>query len=467
MKRKSILIITLFFFSVTKTFAQDSGFVVLPLQGFIEKVKQHHPLAKVAAITEDKAVANIQIAKGSFDPVLDIETNAKTFDGKNYYKHNNGEIKIPLPVGDFKTGIENNTGQLLNSEITRGRISYAGLEIPLAKGLLIDKRRAALQQARIALNENKQQRNVMMNDLLLDAYISYNEWAGAYKLYSIFSDYVAVSATRLKLVKIGFTNGDRASMDTTEAFIQMQNFMLLQNEAYMALNTAIFQMNNFIWDEKQTAQQIADNIIPDTLVLDEIAIQPSLGNLISESNTSNPFLLQYKYKIEGLVVEKKLKFQQLLPEINAKGNILNRDINPLKNTGIPLLQNNNRWGIGIKIPMLFRQGRGEYKMAKLKLEENGLYFKQKIIETENKIKDYFNRVQVLQVQITTANISLLNYNALLRNELLRFNNGESSLFLVNSRENKVLEIKQKIIELKLKLLKVTYTLNWAGGLLNR
>ena len=467
MKRNSILIITLFFFSVTKTFAQDSGFVVLPLQGFIEKVKQHHPLAKVAAITEDKAVANIQIAKGSFDPVLDIETNAKTFDGKNYYKHNNGEIKIPLPVGDFKTGIENNTGQLLNSEITRGRISYAGLEIPLAKGLLIDKRRAALQQARIALNENKQQRNVMMNDLLLDAYISYNEWAGAYKLYSIFSDYVAVSATRLKLVKIGFTNGDRAAMDTTEAFIQMQNFMLLQNEAYMALNTAIFQMNNFIWDEKQTAQQIADNIIPDTLVLDEIAIQPSLGNLISESNTSNPFLLQYKYKIEGLVVEKKLKFQQLLPEINAKGNILNRDINPLKNAGIPLLQNNNRWGIGIKIPMLFRQGRGEYKMAKLKLEENGLYFKQKIIETENKIKDYFNRVQVLQVQITTANISLLNYNALLRNELLRFNNGESSLFLVNSRENKVLEIKQKIIELKLKLLKVTYTLNWAGGLLNR
>ena len=256
-------------------------------------------------------------------------------------------------------------------------------------------------------------------------------------------------------------------MDTTEAFIQMQNFMLLKNDAYMALNTAIFQMNNFIWDEKQMAQQLQDDIRPDTLVLNETIQLQSLYNLLNESNTSNPFLLQYRYKLQGLEVERKLKFQQLLPEINAKANILNRGFNPIKNAAIPLLENNNKWGIAVKIPLFFRQGRGEYKIAKLKLEENGLYFKQKIIETENKIKNYYNLVTVLQIQIATANIALLNYNTLLKNELLRFSNGESSLFLVNSRENKLLEIKQKIIELQVKLLKATYTLNWAGGQLNK
>ncbi len=114
-------------------------------------------------------------------------------------------------------------------------------------------------------------------------------------------------------------------------------------------------------------------------------------------------------------MERKLKFQQLLPEVNVKGNLLGKDFNPLKNSAIPLLENNNRWGIGIKIPLLFRQGRGEYKMAKLKLEENSLYFKQKIIETENKIKDYFNRVAILQNQVIIANSALINYIALLRN----------------------------------------------------
>ncbi len=466
MRKRTFLLGVLLCFCISNILAQQNNFTVLPLEDFILKIKKHHPLAKVAAITEEKAVAGIQIAKGSFDPIIDVEANAKTFDGKNYYRYNNGEIKIPLPVGDFKTGIENNAGQFLNSEITSGRSSYVGVEIPLAKNLLIDKRRAALQQARIALNENRQQRNMMMNDLLLDAYTSYNEWAGAYKLYNIFSEYVAVSAARLKLVKIGFTNGDRAAMDTTEAFIQMQNFMLLQNDAYMGLNTATFQMNNFLWDEKQTAQQIADNVIPDTLVLNEITVQKPLLNIISESNTANPFLLQYRYKIESLEVERRLKFQNLLPEINAKATLLNRDFNPLKNAGLPLLENNNRWGIGIKFPLFFRQGRGEYKMAKLKLQENNFLFQQKIIETENKIKDYYNRINILQTQITVANSALFNYNVLLRNELLRFNNGESSLFLVNSRENKVLEIKQKIIELQVKLVKANYTLNWAAGLLN-
>lgn len=464
--KRTILLSTIFLFALKNIIAQQNN-NILPLQDFIAKIKQHHPLAKVAAITEEKAVAGIQIAKGAFDPVLDVEANAKTFDGKNYYRYNNGEIKIPLPIGDFKTGIENNAGQFLNSEVTTGRSSYAGVEIPLVKNVLIDKRRAALQQARIALNENRQMRNMMMNDLLLDAYLSYNDWAGAYKLYNVFSEYVGVSAARLKLVNIGYENGDRAAMDTTEAFIQMQSFMLMQNEALIALKTAAFELNNFIWDEKQTAQQIADNIIPDTLVLNGITLQKALLNIIAESNTTNPFLLQYRYKIEGLEVERRLKFQNLLPEVNAKANILNRNFNPLKNAGLPLLENNNRWGVGIKIPLLFRQGRGEYKMAKLKLQENNLLFKQKTVETENKIKDYYNRVNILQTQITTANSALINYNSLLRNELLRFNNGESSLFLVNSRENKVLEIKQKIIELQVKLLKATYTLNWSAGLLNR
>lgn len=463
--KRNVLLLSLILFGIKNIFAQQS-YTVLPLSDFIAKVKQHHPLAKVAAITEEKGLANILIAKGAFDPIIDVETNTKTFDGKNYYKYNNGEIKIPLPVGDLKTGIENNAGQFLNSEVTRGRSSFAGLEVPLAKGLIIDKRRAALQQARIALNENKQQRSMMMNDLLLDAYTSYNDWAGSYKLYSIFSEYVEISGARLRLVKIGFVNGDRAEMDTTEAFIQMQNFMLLQNDALMDLNTAIFQLDNFLWDENQTAQQLQDYIIPDTLLLNETIQQQSLYNLINESNTNNPFLLQYRYKLQGLEVERKLKFQQLLPEINAKANILNRDFNPLKNAALPLLENNNRWGIAVKVPLFFRQGRGEYRIAKLKLEENGLFFKQKIIETENKIKNYYNLVAVLQLQIATANSALINYNTLLKNELLRFSNGESSLFLVNTRENKLLEIKQKIIELEMKLMKAGYYLSWSAGRLN-
>jgi outer membrane protein TolC len=60
---------------------------------------------------------------------------------------------------------------------------------------------------------------------------------------------------------------------------------------------------------------------------------------------------------------------------------------------------------------------------------------------------------------------LTNFEKLLKAEETLFRNGESSLFLINSRENKVLETERKLIELKAKYYKTIYALQWSTGLL--
>ena len=60
---------------------------------------------------------------------------------------------------------------------------------------------------------------------------------------------------------------------------------------------------------------------------------------------------------------------------------------------------------------------------------------------------------------------LTNYENLFLAEEALFQNGESSLFLINSRENKVLENQRKLIELKTRYLKTIYGLQWSSGLL--
>jgi len=445
--------------------AQNDSLQILPVQYFIEKVKQHHPLAKVANIAIEKAEANLLTARGGFDPVLEFDARQKTFDSKNYYTYNNAEIKVPLPVGDIKTGIERNGGQFLESEITSGRSSYAGIEVPLAKGLLIDKRRAFLQQARIAIQQNTAQQRALVNDLLLDAYESYYQWAGNYRLFNIFSSYVKVSNDRLRLIRISQQNGDRAVMDTIEAFTQLQNFIILQGEAQVKMMTAKFMLNNFIWDANGLPQNIAETIIPDTSLISASISTQALLDLIQLGITQNPILQQNRFKIDILQVERRLKFQGLLPTVNVKGNLLSRDFYAFKNNGIAFLDNNNYWGIDIKIPLRFREGRGEYRLAKLKVVESNWELKQKTLETENKVRDYFNQFTLIEKQLVVANDAYRNFSTLLKNELLRFTNGESSLFLVNTRENKVFEIQQKLIELQVKLLKAKYGLDWAAGVI--
>ena len=462
---KKIIFLFLLFYNFCN--AQTEKKILLTPEQFISQVRKFHPVAKQANIQIQKADAEILAAKGAFDPILGLNTDNKTFDGKNYFFYTNPELKIPTPIGvDVKTGVENNGGQFLNSEVTTGRTSYAGVEVALLKGLLIDNRRATLQQARIFRNQSEQVRLRILNDLLFEAYISYWQWAGAYQLYTIYSKFLEISTDRLRLVRIAFTNGDRALVDTIEAYTQVQSFQILQTDALLKLNTSRFEISNFLWLQNDSAYLLPNEYVPDSLQF-AINIAPiSLEATIESASQSNPSLRSYNFKLDALEVERKLKFQSLLPVLNFKYNLLNKDYYVFKGLNNNLLENNYKWGVDFKLPLFLREGRGEYKKTKLKIVETNLELNTKRWEIENKIRNYFNEASLLQVQINTIQSAYNNYNTLLKAEVLRFNNGESSLFLVNNREIKVIETLQKQVELRVKYFKAKYAIDWAAGILN-
>lgn len=434
---------------------------------FIQQVKLYHPLAKQAGVAVERAAAEVLASRGGFDPSFSFSASNKTFDGKNYYYYDNPELKIPTWIGaNVKAGLESNGGDFLDTEVTPGKTSYVGIEMPLAKGLVMDKRRAALQQAKINRDMSEQDRLNAVNDLLFQAYTAYWQWAGSYNLYAIYSRFLQVSTDRFRLVKIAFDNGDRAAMDTLEALTQVQNFQMLQAEAQMRLNDAALDLSNYLWQEDDSAYLLPANYVPDTLQFALMQQQLQLDDVISRAAAENPALRNYSYKLDALNVERKLKFQSLLPEIYGKYNLLNEGYNVFKGVNsAAFLENNYKWGIDIKVPLFLREGRGDYMQAKLKIKETNYAFNAKRWEVENKIRSYYNQFTQLQNQLQVAQSAFSNYGKLLQQEDLRFRNGESSLFIVNSRENKVIETAQKLVELRIKYQKAYYAVQWAGGLL--
>ena len=127
-------------------------------------------------------------------------------------------------------------------------------------------------------------------------------------------------------------------------------------------------------------------MIPDTLDSKQISIENSIADLISLSILQNPEVRAYEYKINNLLIDKKLKFQSLLPMLNVKTNILNQNYNVFKDASTQLYQNNYKFGVDFKMPLFLREGRGEYRKAKLKIEETNLAFAAKKIEVQNKVK---------------------------------------------------------------------------------
>jgi len=118
----------------------------------------------------DQAKQDLRISRGAFDPVFNYNVGEKTFDGTSYYAYQQPQLSIPTWFGvTVKSGVEQVEGNRVDPTETMGRSSYLGLQIPLGRDLLTDKRRTDLQKAKIAKAASYTERRKMLNDLLLEA----------------------------------------------------------------------------------------------------------------------------------------------------------------------------------------------------------------------------------------------------------------------------------------------------------
>ncbi len=430
-------------------------------------VKQFHPVARIAAINIDKAKADITIARGQFDPQLYSSNAQKTFDGTDYYNYNRPELNIPTWFGvNISAGLEYLSGSRTDPEETAGKTSYFGISVPLAKNLLMDKRRAALQTAKIYRDASLVERRAMLNDLLLEALLVYWDWVNQYQQYQILTQAVTVNEQRLGLVRLAYRQGDRPAIDTTEALTQLQQFQLLQTQAWLEFRNDGILLSAYLWDNSGKPVDLPESILPADYLLQqhpENIPLPELNQLIETARKNHPEILGYGFKLNALEIEKKLKFQELLPTVNFRYNQLGKGYDVLKTATGPLFENNYQYGLTLGLPLRLSQGRGEYRKARLKLEETRIEQQQKTVLVETKIRNLFNELNTLREQSRIQSNALNNFLTLQRAEETRFRTGESSLFLVNARENKALEARQKLVELKVKFLKSIVYLNWSAG----
>ena len=450
----------LILFSVQFSFAQDS--LKLSHQEFLNIVKNYHPLALKYQLQNKIANAEITKARGNFDPVLAGKLGEKNIDGTKYYEQKNVELGIPTWYGIDITGSYNYLdGEKLNSSETKGGLYQFGVTIPLAKNLLYDKRRAMLDQAKFGLKMTEAEQIVLTNELLLDAENTYWDWVKNYEIYKLQKSAVEINRKRLELTKKTYDFGERPAIDTVEAASQLQSFELQERNAYLNFVKSTQELQMFLWKDKQDLYEIAQLIFPSSS-LDEHSgysdYEFLVQNVQSRQVQNHASLEYYLQKQNILESERRLKWQSFLPKIDFTYNFFNKE--NYKSDFLPLFDNNFQYGLKLEIPIFQRQARADYEIAKLKISQNQQDSQLKLREINTKIETYKYEVTNYFSQIDISAKNLNNYQRLLNAEETRFGNGESSLFLINSRENKLLDAREKNIDLKAKFLKSYNKLKW-------
>lgn len=442
------------------SFAQDT--LRLTHTEFLTIVKNYHPLAFRYKLQNNIANAELLKARSNFDPVLEAKDGSKTIDGVNYYQETNVGLGIPTWYGiDINGSYDNIEGQKLNNSETSGGLYQFGITIPLAKNLLYDQRRAMLDQAKFAQKMTLAEQRLLTNELLLEAENVYWEWVMQYEIYLLQRQAVNINVNRTTLIQKSFGFGERAAIDTTEALSQLQSFELQQQDAFLQFVKATQKLQMFLWKENQEILELKQLIYPSEKLTNNeayVSYPILLTELASRQLNSHSLLFINFQKQNILESERCLKRQSFLPKLDFTYNFLNKE--SYAADYLPFFQNNYQYGLKLGIPVFLRQARADYQIAKTKIMQNELDADFKRQELSTKIETYKNEVLNYRSQIQLSEQNIRNYERLLSAEETKYSNGESSLFLINSRENKLIEAREKMLNIRLKFLMGYNQLKW-------
>lgn len=447
----------MFLFSLGLSFAVQAQNIFTEAD-LINVVKSFHPVARQASLEVRIADANVTTSRGAFDPVASFQRSRKEFEGINYYSRQATGLKIPTWYGiDLYAGTETLSGNRINPEETRGTLNYLGISVPVIQNLVIDKRRATLQQAKILSEETEVKRKAAVNDLVAEALLAYWHWWEQHNKLQVVKATVINAKARLEMLKTACRLGDRPAIDTLEGATLVQMLQQQETETLMMLQKSRLELSIHLWKENEVAYELPEDAVPERLQ----PIQPLPLDSLLAAARMQPRVLEYDYKLRGLAIEKRLQFQSLLPDVTAKYSGMTRDIS--KTWDAAFFNNNYQLGVAISLPLRLSEGRGAYRAARLKIEKTRLAQIAQQLIVENEVKQYYMEWQQTTVLYRQQQQLNLNYMALQRGEETRFDNGESSLFLINARASKTLEGQQKELALAAKLQQATVRLRWAAG----
>jgi outer membrane protein TolC len=460
---KKFLIYILFIIATYGGHANNPIEKVFSFEEFLGYVKKHHPLVKQANLTLNMGEANLLRARGSFDPKIEVDFNTKEFKNTEYYNELNAAFKIPTWYGvEFKANFENNTGAFLNPDMTvpEGGLYSAGVSISLAQGLLINERMASLKKARFFQDQSKADRDLLINQLLFDASIAYFKWLQAYNEEKIYINFLSNASTRLNAVKRSFEQGDKAAIDTLEAKITVQNWLLGRKGAELKRQKAGLYASSYLWIDN-IPLEFEDSVIPQLPAKSVLSNSLSLQR-ISEDSLSlgdHPKLRSLDLKMESLKVDRRLKSNKLLPKLDFQYNFLASDVEQqyLFNTS------NYKAMVNFSMPIFLRKERGDLKLSKLKLQDINYEINASSLSIKNKITAVKTEITSLNEQEQIIQSIVEDYKVLLAGEERKFFLGESSLFLINSREQSLITSQLKENEITVKRLSAMAKLFNATG----
>ena len=320
----------------------------------------------------------------------------------------------------------------------------------------MDKRRADLRKATLGIAASMNERNQLLNEVLAEALDQYWEWVRAHELEKALDSLLQLNQARISLIRSAVDGGDRPAIDSIEALVQLGQWQITYQDAVLSRKNATWKLADHLWTEKGEPVLLPEAVEPDKNTVQQFADQTIRGDLeewIRAINQKNPGRIALDYQLKQSRIDRTFYRQELLPSVRLEYNQLGKSNDLIKTLQQPWVENNFKYGLRIAMPLRLSAERGQLRATEWKIKQ--LTWKQDLLEWKlaNQLRSLHQQLQTVAEQTRLQTTILEQNRSLSAAEWLKFQQGESNLFLVNIRESRYQESRQKLMELQYKFRK--------------
>ena len=432
---------------------------VLTLDAFLDQVLQANPEARALRLEDDRAAAQLLDARGAFDPHLVSGYEYKTQADADKLNVLRSGVTMPFDVPmspnlmlDYRRGL----GSSIDPSVATSSVGEArfGVSVSPLSGFSTDKQRAALRKARLEPRRADAVQARKRNRLLLNATRAFWTWVEARRTLQINRDLLELATRRRDFVVRRARAGEAAAIDSVEAQLAVANREGKVASAVRKAEQAGVKLAVFLWNEDGTPRPLAH--APPALPAQMAAAVDTAQAAVDTALRRRPELQEVAVKQRKTRIEQRLARQQLRPDVKLEAQVVSYDQSPLNVSDVKV-------GFKIDQPLFFRGSRSEAERAQIETQE--LRFKQTLTERKVEADVEAARVALRQARrrMEAAERRVQLAEQLQQAEQRRFELGESTLFLVNQREQAFAEAREERVAARIEMLKARATFRWATG----
>ncbi len=416
---------------------------LLSKSDIIELVNKNFPEILIQREKIIQALGKTRASRGSFDPSIEGKLNSVPISG---YENNYYDLSLNYPI--------ENTGNTIKAGYRIGRgewpvyyqnyltnsygDTYIGLNMPLLRNKLIDKNRQIILTNELLTEGEKYLLLIKKNEIIVLAVDAYYEWLRASYRIKIATLLLNIAKVRQNAIDKQVSLNDIAKINQIEnkrLILKRRSVLVSERQKYTnSINKLNFYIKpgfNLTNTSKKFKMQapIISKINSNKIHLKKInKFQPYLNYLETKINRSKLAINQSRNEMQP-----KLDLELYINKQHGKGNL------KLEQTSINL-------GLNYKIPLKLRKAQGQVANQKSQIRSYNLQ-KQLFIRRLNlTYKNIVNDLKSFKTLHRFRSQEVFYAEKLKDAERLKFKAGDSSLFLVNQREQTVAETQFLVID---------------------